>query len=576
MNAVGEYLLVKADPWTSTRIVFPVQETLQPQLQRHTRQREHCSGDALRQKLLVLVTQALFFYKQAGAAEIFIVGTCVDDRLVLVCTSGAAGVPEQVHELAGKDDDSMACMYLRRAVEVAISSMEQFTIPVFSCFTTETLAGVACWTMPAASGPGTLVQTLATLAVYARPSTAYPQVHLPLLDSSGCVFAFESVQLSPLFAQLYVKLFDHALVNDGMNTLCTADAVADVQRVLNGLTQSHNSWTTQFLEFPPDFSMASFTTIPPALPALPVAPMHDGETVHLHGDLSTLSQVLTPALISYASTSTLDEWRQQYDTSPLVLADMRQQRQRLVVRAYIEVKDEELKEAGMTAAALAEHKLAMLHALAHERLTWAQMDGLVFDLLLLDVQLANVPAMYHPGQFLSDTRGEAFTTVMLLMYWRQTLARFIAVGVETLESDTLTARMEQYRHFRVGLIVQSAQVATVKSAFRMVQGLPCFFINVSESAMRCRPTLQQQKAENRNFFVGYFITQALVQLVPLLCQTGEDACVVCASLFGSYHGQMKPNSLNNLTKLYEKLQGTARSIRHKISRGAEPATTRRR
>ena len=59
MNAVGAYLLVKADAWTSTRIVFPVQETIQPHLARHTRQLEHCSGEALRQKLLYLVVELL-------------------------------------------------------------------------------------------------------------------------------------------------------------------------------------------------------------------------------------------------------------------------------------------------------------------------------------------------------------------------------------------------------------------------------------------------------------------------------------------------------------------------------------
>lgn len=565
MQAVGQYLLVKADAWTSTRIVFPVQETLHPQLARHTRQLEHCSGEPLRQKLLFLVAQALCFYKHVHAPEIFIVGTCVSGRLILVCTCGVAGVEERVHEVGGSDDDANASVYLRDAVDMCMRSMEAFGIPVYACFTTEPLAGVACWTLAAAGGGGTLIQTLPTLAVYARPVTQ-PQPYLPLLDQSGCVFALEPVQLSPLFVPLYVKVQDHALVKDVYPVQCLPEAVTDLQRVLQGLTQSQNSWTVNFMDFPGDWPAPSFTTTAPLpLPMLP-AIVHSSEVVHASADLCTVAQLLIPALISYASAPSLEDWRQQFDTSQLNLADLRQQRQRLLVRSYIEVKDEELKEAG----ALTEYKLTLLQDLSHDNTLahMTHMDGVVFDLLLLDVALDAVPALYHPAKFLFDARVEGFTTVLLMMHWRQTLARFIAVGMETLESDALRQAMERFRHFRVGLIVQPVQVAVVKSAFRSVQGQPCFFINVSETAMQCKPTLQQQKAESRNFFVGYFITQALVQLVPLLCEQGEDACHVCASLFGSYHGQMKPNSLNNLTKLYEKLQGTARSIRLKMKQPA--------
>ena len=572
MHPVGEYLLVKADAWTNTRIIFPVQETLQPQLQRHTRQREHCSGDALKQKMLFLVAQALFLYKELHAPEIFIVGTCVDDRLVLVCTSGVPGVQEQVHELAGGNDDLHASLYLRSALEECLTSMECFTIPVFACFTAEPLAGVSCWTLPAPFGAGTCIHTLSTLAIYARPGTT-PQSHLPLLDSSGCVFALEPVQLSPLFAHLYVKLFDHELVKHVYPAACSTAAVADLQRVIHGLTQSHNSWTINFLEFP-----SALPTLPPLQP-LPASflpgQVESGEvqgmaeTVHASGELSTLAQVLTPALISYASTATVQEWRQQFDTSPLMLADMRQQHQRLLVRTYIEVKDEELKQAGVTGTALAEYKVAMLHALSQENTALTHMDGLVFDLLLLDVQPANVPALYHPAQFLSVAR-DGFTTMMLVMCWRQTLARLIAVGVETLETDALRQLISQYRHFRVGLIVQAPHVATVKSAFRMVQEQPCFFINVTETVMPCKPTLQQQKAESRNLFLSYFFEQALTQLSSLL---GDN---VSASLAGKYFGLQKPNSLNNLEKLFENLQGTARSIRSKIKGETTSSAAKRR
>lgn len=575
MQPVGQYLLVKDDAWSSSRIVFPIQETLQLQLLRRTRQREHCSGEELKQKLLLLVAQALVFYKQQLVPVLYIVGTCVDDRLVLVCTGGVPGVPEQVHEVAGAGDDVNASLYLRRAVDVCMTSMETFTIPVFACCTTESLTGVPCWTLPFAAGLGTLVKSLSTLAVYARPGTL-PQPYLPLLDDSGCVFSFAAVQLSPLFSQLYVKLYDHALVTDVYPVHCSALATEELQRVLNGLSQTQNSWTCNFISLSEwDTTVFNPTGVPEPQPLALSDSRSDGagvvsaETIHASSDLSTLAQILTPALVSYASTASLEEWRQQYDTLPLVLSDMRQQRHRLVVRAYIEVKDEELHEASPTA--VAEHKLTMLHALAHEATALTYMDGLVFDWLLMDVQPANVPARFHPSHFLSDPRGDGFTTIMLLMCWRQTLARFIAVGMETLESDALKQSMVNFRHFRVGLIVQAPHLSVLKSTFRMVQGQPCFFINATETAMRGKPTLQQQKAESRNFFVGYFITQALVQLVPLLCQQGEDACQVCASLFGSYHGQMKPNSENNLTKLYEKLQGTARTIRQKLTRTGEPA-----
>jgi hypothetical protein len=567
LQPVGKYLHVKQDSWLANScIVFPVQEMLEPAVAELALQPAlPLWGDAYSDQLLHHVCAAIRALGGHNATDAFVVMTQVFDRLVLVLHGGGSEVDRVV------DTQLSACtdthLFFSHAIDAAVRHAEYFPVNfrLFACYCQHVCDGTVTLPVGMPAGAGFPAFHRSSLTLVTRPAGPAPSVtgFVAVIDARGCVFALHRCSLSPLVAPLYIKLYEHAhdlLVPDQLTTA----AAGELAQVLHSLTRMTDPL------YNGDTAMASA-----ALPGLPVPPSDVSAATFLSGmDLSPLWPAVHQALSTLAMCTSLQQWlehqqQQQHDATGQTAAPFRLQdasqavraaRTRVLIQAMVELKDEVWREDGGWEA----NRASLALQLSSPVCAMAECHSLVFDLLLLGADVSDVPPTCHPAHLLTDAyHSDCFLTVHLLMHWRQTLQRFVEVAARS-HLDSMRAVAAQCAVFRVGLLVQPrGAVPVVKCAHRVVDRHHCFFVNVSDEAMQCKPTLQQQRAEERNFVVAYFIRQALFLLAPLLNPgNGMEAC--CA-LIGSYMGALKPNSLFNLSKAYDKVQGDARTLRQKAA-----------
>jgi hypothetical protein len=191
-------------------------------------------------------------------------------------------------------------------------------------------------------------------------------------------------------------------------------------------------------------------------------------------------------------------------------------------------------------------------------------DGIVFDLLLNNMSLHELPSYFHPLHLLDDAEGVGFYTMLYLLQWRNTLTRLIeVVGERSREFGEGAAA--SLATFRTGLLVQPGEGVVVKSVHRIVDSTHCFFINLGNRDMfelGGRNCLQQQRAEDRNVVVAYFFGEALKLLTPLI--QSDNCAHVAAVLTEGYMASLKPKCMTNLGKVYERTQHLVRRIRQEV------------
>lgn len=572
LQPVGKFLHVKQDTWLANScIVFPVQEALEPAVAELACQPTLVlSGDAYSDHLLSHVCAAVRALVLHQATHAFVVLTQVFDRLVLVVHGGGAEVDRVM------DTQLSACaethLFFSHAIDAAVRHAEYFPVNwhLNACYCSHVCDGTVTQPTATPSGSGVGVLHGTAFTVFTRPAGPAPSVtgFVAVLDATGCVFALQRCSVSPLVAPFYIKLSVHAhdiLMPDQL----TDAAAIELEHTLHTFKRMTDTF---YMSAPAPFALTADLAPPAPAATLSVGAVDLASATFLSGmDLSPLWPAAHQALSTLAMCNNLQQWldHQQHDSAAQAGAPFRLQdathaaraaRTKVLIQALVELKADVWREEGGWEANRA---LLQMHLSGSAVSAMAECHSLIFDLLLLGVDVSDVPPTCHPAHVLTDAHSDCFLTVHLLMHWRQTLQRFVEVAASS-HLDSMRAMAAQCAAFRVGLLVQSKHaVPAVKCAHKVVDGHHCFFVNVSEEAMQCKPTLQQQRAEERNFVVAYFIRQALFLLAPLL--NPSNGMEACCALIGSYMGALKPNSLFNLSKAYDKVQGDARTLRQKAA-----------
>jgi hypothetical protein len=438
---------------------------------------------------------------------------------------------------------SKVCQFVLHAAEVA-------TQHVFAGMCMDVFAGVACPPPPQPAGSGTLVHQKSVISVRVRAFTPTLEGYLAVLDGTGRVVLCVRAALSPLFHHVYLAV-SAAGVHAFTRQLVPAalDEVAHAVRALEHM------------------STAGFHGL--ALPPLPQLSEGALYPTLFYSCLDTPSLFAAGASVLRAcvASPTVGEWVASMESAAsqavLPLSP--------VCIGYWLAKCRHLT-LGLPSAesvTLVEQWRQAAHAAAPNALV-GEMEGLVFDLVLEDTTLDQVPPYLHPTTFCDDVQGAGYLTVLYLLQWRQTLRRLVEVAQErAAELDLLDPALltRLCTTMRVGILSQGERCKVVKSMHRdLGGGQHTFLINLDHHVLfqlTCKSTLQQQRAEDRNVVVAYFIGEALKLLGPLLCPRESTHAV--ATLSQGYFGALKPKALTNLAKVYERMQGVVRKFRQEVS-----------
>lgn len=219
--------------------------------------------------------------------------------------------------------------------------------------------------------------------------------------------------------------------------------------------------------------------------------------------------------------------------------------------------------------------------LESETLCAREMDGVAFDILLLDnATLDNVPSGWKPDTIVA-TEDEGFLNMIYIHQWRATLERFIELAREAAFPHT-EALLHALSHFRTGILWSPREEAGVTCTHRQTsEGEHIFLFNPAPGCMvlKLQPTsqtewqvagcLQTQCAKQRDVVVALFVRYAVRLLADLIHITsGADATHVASTLFGMYMGSLQAVDLRHH---YKQTQRTVRELRQ-----AMPVTSKKR
>lgn len=209
--------------------------------------------------------------------------------------------------------------------------------------------------------------------------------------------------------------------------------------------------------------------------------------------------------------------------------------------------------------------------LSTETGTLQELNGLVYDVILQQCTLAEVPSEWNPSLFhtLPET---GFLTVLYMLQWRHSLERF--VDMAKISGADFVVPVHHLESFRVGILWQSRQVPLLQSLFRqLADGTFLFVFNAGRDAFSVKPggaqnvadfvvagALQTQSAKQRDTVTSFFLSQALYLVSAALTGgVGSDGHAhVMSLLLGIYMSNLHAYDLRHD---YKNNQAVVRDLR---------------
>lgn len=528
----------KPDPWRATGcILTPCVDAIMSRVP-PSPPFPMCSPLNMQHYMLEVLTPAWHSGVVSGATTLTLVLTAVHNRLIILVGTNSYQadwiVETSVLVYAQANVDFHAAYrYLAAAPECC-------TTQVFAACCLDVSVGSASYPSVQPAGVGATVHAKVYIQVRVRAWTPAVTGLVPVVSARGAVVKCLPAYLSPLFQHVYLLVSaDGVDVWDNLKADVAAEC-GSVVHALEGMSASGFAGLT-----PPPMTLH----VPADVPSI-VLSLYDSPSLFESG---------VAVLQSLVSSATLSDWFMRMETQPTC-------RTSVVCVGYWMAKSRHLTLGVNHAAASAQQVAVWRDMLMHRHLLMAEMEGLVFDLCMQGHTLDSLPPYFHPATFCDDPQGAGYLTMLYLLQWRQTLKRFLEVAHERVhELPGASQMLPLLAHFRVGILVQAPGVTPCKSTHRMCANEHSFFINLSGHDvlnMHSKSTLQQQRAEDRNVVVAYFMGQALNLLGDVLCP--GDAKRAVAVLTEGYFAALKPKSMLNLAKLYERMQGMARKFRQEV------------
>lgn len=541
MFCTATYLSCKPDPWRSSGcILTPHAEVLVDAAPLFAPASVHDPQVVL----VETVTNVFQAVAASGAKVVMLILTVVHNRLVVVSGTDLVLGTGELHE-TGLLLYSDCGNHFQRAYQLLVSGSECSSLQVFAAYCPDVSVGSASYPVVFPAGPGLTIHHRTHVSVRVRNWVSPLPGFVPIVDMNGWILKCVPASLSPLFHHVYIA------IATASGTLTT-----DMENELLEVVQSLES-----------MSRAGFSTARPVVFTTDALALESSHFLSCADPPSLLSES-TGVLRSLCHAPSLAEWVAQTEAQVAQGAHVS-----LVCAGYWLAKVRHLTLGVRCQAEAGEVVQRYRAALPHMTHLVSEMEGLVFDVLLQGVTLDAVPCYFHPSTFCDDVQGAGYLTMLYLLQWRQTLQRFIEVAQErSLELTELCPDLlPSLAHFRAGVIVQGAHCTPIKSVHRFLPAAAgtraqhSFLINLSGHDvlnMHSKSTLQQQRAEDRNVVVAFFIGQALQLLAPLLCPSN---CSHASSvLTEGYFAALKPKSLTNLAKMYERMQSVARKFRQEV------------
>jgi hypothetical protein len=229
---------------------------------------------------------------------------------------------------------------------------------------------------------------------------------------------------------------------------------------------------------------------------------------------------------------------------------------------------------------LPQHELAA--RVATDAGTLQELSGLVFDVVLQQCSLAEVPPEWNPNLFFT-LPDIGFLTVLYMLQWRNSVERFIEMA-KLAAMDNTAPLIAQLDTFRVGILWQGRHAPLTQSLHRQLQcGTHLFAFNAGRDAFSVKPgsthnmadflvvgALQTQSAKQRDTVTSFFLSQALHLVSGVLAggMNTERHAHVMSLLLGIYMSNLHAYDLRHD---YRNNQATARDLRQLL-----PVSRRRR
>lgn len=541
MFCTATYLSCKPDPWRSTGcILTPHPDALNTDVPLLGTQA--WSGEDP-QVVLVNTLTTVFQHHAHKVKVMLLVLTVVHHRLVIVTGTDLRAEEAGVEMFeTGLTQYAECAHHFQRAYQLLVSGSESTSVQVFAAFCPDVSVGSASFPVVYPAGPGLTIHHRSHVSVRVRNWVTPLPGFIPIVDLNGCILKCVAASLSPLFHHVYLSV-----------ATTGATLAGDVEHEISAVVRSLES-----------MSQAGFAHVPPTPLLLPGSDS-TAESSHFFScvDPPSLLGDASGLLRALVSAPSLAEWVAQVEMDAAQGAHMS-----LVSAGYWVAKVRHLTLGVRCHTEAFDLVQRYRGALNHTSHVVTELEGLVFDLMCQGLTLDAVPPYFHPSTFCDDVHGAGYLTMLYLLQWRQTLQRFIEVAQErSLEFTEMSpGLLSSLTHFRVGVIVQGPHCTPVKSMHRVLPGEQhSFLINLSGHDvlnMHSKSTLQQQRAEDRNVVVAFFIGQALQLLGPLLCPS--NSAHGSAILTEGYFAALKPKSLSNLAKMYERMQGMARKFRQEV------------
>ena len=542
------YIDLRQDAWCKTRfILYPVSHTVLrtvaplPYV-------PYITNEEAQDVLIEAVAAVMHAACMNHAEYVTLVLTAVHDTTVLLCGSnlppgigtltpppgglveGSASGTHAIVNLNFRPSCNHLASLFHAAVSFVLATCESRAVQLMNCYATyctDLFHASVCIALPSPMQPGVLLTVIDNVQVCVRSGHVLPDV-VPVLSLAGTVLTFRRRKLSPLFAHVYLRV--------EMDV-----SVATMDRVLNQVTGT--------------LSLAApHAPLAPAPASLPDALPGSEKVVSCFAESSLFASLVYCLRNFCAGVDTVSDVLTHYPRPsvdlPIAVKAVMMAKARSLVHLHTHEQDSV--------------KSDLRAALETPLDTLRVCDGIVFDVLLHNTSLENIPSYFHPTALVDDAEGVGLYTVLYLLQWRFTLTRLVEVIGE--RSHELRCDAASFARFRTGLLVQSPGCVLVKSAHRVVDGTHCFCINLGNRDMfqlGGKNCLQQQRAEDRNVVVAYLFGEALKLLAPLV--QGDAQVNVAAVLTEGYMAALKPKCFTNLAKVYERTQHLVRRIRQEVT-----------
>lgn len=555
MLCTSSYVCAKVDPWRPQcgYILVPVSDSV---LRVASAPAVQLNETDVNEQMLNLVSSILASVHHSGASLCMLVLTVVNHHLVVLLGTNLPrghGSLSTMHPSPVRDSvqGTHAIFHLstlfHAGVEDCFLQAVQHTVmmaealkPVVVCaFCPDVYSSSTALQPVFPIGPGIMIDAGLFDNLCGRHVQVSPLFteYMPVVAANGPVLKFQNVSLSPLFAHVYIQVVGH-LYSSFEAEMSVTSRLCKLQSIVAASRRVEQ----------PETRARPVPT--------PTLPFDDGSTMFYSCfDSPSLYPALHALLQSFVQCGSGQEW----------LASSRNRGAPLTC-GFVMSKARCIQFS--TSTEVATFFADMQASLATPMSALSEMEGVVFDLLLQHCTLATMPPYFHPTSFCEESHGNGFLTILYLTQWRQTLKRLIEVAHEQRHvMKGCDAVLDELQQFRVGILVQGAGCPVIKSLHRalpQVSGAThhVFFINLQEHDVfhqSARSSLQQQRAEDRNAVVASFFGEALRLLGGVL---GHDHV---ATLSEGYFGALKPKSLNNLAKVYERVQSYTRRIRQEVS-----------